>query len=159
MNNTKVKQMMSGDVKCLKPTCTLMEAAKMMEVDGIGAIPIVDNNKIVGMVTDRDIVIKGLACEFGSDECVSKVMSKNIQTISEEAPVGEALSKMAKFQVRRLPVVNDKMEISGMLSLGDLSSSGETNDRAGIALTKITEPDSDEKSNRDYGVEIGDFPL
>ncbi len=159
MDNTKVKQMMSCSVKSLSTCCTLMEAAQMMETDDIGAIPIVEDNKVVGMITDRDIVVKGLANECGMEQTVDTIMSKNIQTISEDATVGEALSKMGNFQVRRLPVVNDKMEISGMLSLGDLSSSGQTNDRAGIALTQISETSSDRKSNNDYGVEIGDFPL
>ncbi|AZU61399.1 CBS domain-containing protein [Neobacillus mesonae] len=134
----KIRDIMTEDVEC----CTLLDnvyevAVKMKELN-VGAIPIVDNEKLVGMITDRDIVIRGVAEKNPPSSKVEKVMSDELITISADATSREAARLMAEHQIRRLPVVDDG-KLIGIVSLGDFAIRELTDDQAKEALTQISE--------------------
>lgn len=118
----KVKECCSSDVCCVKPETTIAEAAKTMCGNHIGCVPVCDNqNKIVGIVTDRDIILRSIACDKDVKQTpVSEIMSCDVCTCCPEDEVEKAEKKMAELQIRRIPVVeNDK--VVGILTLGDLA--------------------------------------
>lgn len=130
---------MTDDVEC----CTLLDniyevALKMKELN-VGAIPIVDQEKIVGMITDRDIVIRGVAEKHPGSTKVEDIMSSKLITISADASTKEAARLMAEHQIRRLPVVEGD-KLVGIVSLGDFAIRELTDDQAKTALTEISEP-------------------
>lgn len=134
----KIRDIMTDEIEC----CTLLDnvyevAVKMKELN-VGAIPIVDQEKLVGMITDRDIVIRGVAEKHPGSTKVEDIMSDNLITISPDATSREAAKLMAEHQIRRLPVVeNDKL--IGIVSLGDFAIRELTDDQAKQALTQISE--------------------
>jgi CBS domain-containing protein len=124
-------------------SCTLLDnvyevAVKMKELN-VGAIPIVDENKLVGMITDRDIVVRGVAEKHPGSTKVEDIMSSKLVTISPDATTQEAAKMMAEHQIRRLPVVEGD-NIVGIVSLGDFAIREKTDDQAKEALTEISEP-------------------
>lgn len=135
----KIRDIMTDDVEC----CTLLDniyevALKMKELN-VGAIPIVDQEKIVGMITDRDIVIRGVAEKHPGSTKVEDIMSSKLITISADASTKEAAKLMAEHQIRRLPVVEGD-KLVGIVSLGDFAIRELTDDQAKTALTEISEP-------------------
>ncbi|MGG3955943.1 CBS domain-containing protein [Bhargavaea massiliensis] len=135
---TKVKEMMTTEVECCTPLDNMYEAAVKMRDYNVGAIPIVDGNRLVGIVTDRDLVIRGIAEKKPGSTAVTEVMSKQLVTISPDASVAEAARLMAKHQIRRLPVVEGDTLV-GMVSLGDLATHTASDEQAGEALTEISQ--------------------
>jgi CBS domain-containing protein len=119
----KIKDCMHQGVVWSAPETPLKELAKRMREEDIGAIPIGENDKLVGMVTDRDIACRGL--DDGKDVaklCARDVMSKPIIYCRADEEVEDAIRIMAKHEVRRLPVINADKRMVGMLSLGDISA-------------------------------------
>jgi CBS domain-containing protein len=118
----KVKDAMHKGVEWVGPDTTLSEVAKKMRDLDVGAIPVGKSDRLVGMVTDRDIACRGVA--EGKD-CsklkASDVMTKGIIYCSETEELDDALRIMEQKKIRRLPVINDKKRMVGMLSLGDIS--------------------------------------
>jgi CBS domain-containing protein len=134
----RIRDIMTDEVEC----CTLLDnvyevASKMKELN-VGAIPIVDQKKLVGMITDRDIVIRGIAERHPPSSKVEDIMSNNLITISPDASSREAVKLMAENQIRRLPVVEGD-ELIGIVSLGDFAIRELTDDQAKQALTEISE--------------------
>lgn len=118
----KVKQAMHKTVEWKSPDTSLNEIAQVMKKNDIGAVPIGENDRLVGMVTDRDIVIRGLT--NGSDMstlCARDVMTKGVIFCKEEDSVEDAAELMSQKKVRRLPVLNEKKRMVGIVSLGDIS--------------------------------------
>jgi CBS domain-containing protein len=118
----KVKNAMHHGVDWVSPDTPLNELAKLMRGHDIGCIPVGDNDKLVGMVTDRDIVCNGLA-KNGSDPSkltARDVMSPGIHCCREDDDLIKAVQHMEQLQVRRLPVINAQKRMVGMLSLGDV---------------------------------------
>jgi CBS domain-containing protein len=121
----KVKDAMHKGVDWVSPDTPVTEIAKLMRAHDIGAIPIGENDKLIGMVTDRDIVCKGLA-EDGFDAgraTAREVMTEGIHCCREEDDLAKAVKHMEGLAVRRLPVINKNRRMVGMLSLGDLGQS------------------------------------
>jgi len=121
----KVKDAMHKGVDWVSPDTPVTEIAKLMRSHDIGAIPIGENDRLVGMVTDRDIVCKGLA-EDGFDirrAMARDVMTKGIHCCHEDDDLAKAVKHMEGLEVRRLPVINKHKRMVGMLSLGDLGQS------------------------------------
>jgi CBS domain-containing protein len=118
----KVKDAMHKGAEWVTPQTALADVAKKMRDLDIGAIPVGDNDRLIGMVTDRDIACRGVA--KGGD-CAkltaSDVMSKGILYCNDTEDLEDALRIMEQKQVRRLPVINDKKRMVGMLSLGDIA--------------------------------------
>lgn len=119
-----VKQVMHKNVNWKSPDTKLSDIARVMKQEDIGAVPLGENDRLVGMITDRDIVVRGLADHSVlSDLKARDVMSKGIIFCMEDDTVEKAVELMSKKKVRRLPVLNEKKRLVGMLSLGDISSS------------------------------------
>jgi CBS domain-containing protein len=119
----KVKEAMHRGVDWVAPDTPITAIAKLMREHDIGAIPIGENDRLVGMVTDRDIVCKGLA-ENGFDverATAREVMTPGIHCCGEDDDLGKAVRHMESLQLRRLPVINKSKRMVGMLALGDIS--------------------------------------
>lgn len=152
----EVKQFMTDGIEALSPNETVLNASRLMKKHNIGSIPVIDeDSKVIGLITDRDIVIRVFADILPMNTKVESVMTKPVFTIEQTEEVGAAISLMADKQVRRLPVVDHEQKLVGMISLGDLAIHQLTNGRAEIALKEISEPNTN--PNRD--LEIDDFPL
>jgi CBS domain-containing protein len=121
----KVKDAMHKGVDWVNPDTPIVEIAKLMREHDIGAIPIGDNDQLVGMVTDRDIVCKGLARNgFDPSRAMARdVMTEGIHCCREDDDLAKAVQHMESLKVRRLPVINKNKRMVGMLALGDVSSS------------------------------------
>ena len=118
----KVKDMMHKGVECVSPDTAINLIAKKMRDLDVGAIPVAANGKLVGMVTDRDITIR---CVVGN-ETMSSIKAKDVMTSGviycrDNEDVEDAVRIMEGKQVRRLPVLNEAMQVVGMVTLGDLS--------------------------------------
>jgi CBS domain-containing protein len=127
-----IQDVMSTEVQYVGPTDTLRRAAELMEQFNVGALPVLDGGKLVGMITDRDIVVRSIA--KGKDpesDRVGNVHSPDPLTCYASQSVDEVLVAMGDQQIRRVPVVDqDSLEVLGMVSLGDLarSQSGKVDD-------------------------------
>lgn len=156
----EIKDIMTHDVYALQENDTILDAADLMTKHDIGAIPIIDNkNRIVGIVTDRDIVIRAVSQEISLEESVGKIMSTDVYTIKEVDPVGIATKIMSDFQIRRLPVINNAEELIGIVALGDISTNELCDLKAAQALSEISMPNSDHESTNQYDTHVDDFPL
>lgn len=140
----KVTDIMTSEVDTCTPQASLQEvAAKMKEID-VGSIPVVDNDKLVGIITDRDIVVRGLAENISLDAAVSEILSGNMVTGSKGMSVEDAAELMADNQIRRLPIVEND-QVVGMVSLGDIAVKDKSYGNADIALDEVSEPAEPDK--------------
>jgi CBS domain-containing protein len=118
----KVKKAMHKGVVWVSPDTPLMEIAQKMQKEDIGAMPVGENDRLVGMVTDRDIVCRGVAAGRDLSKMTARdVMTKGITWCMDKSDLEEALELMEKHQIRRLPVIDRKKRMVGILSLGDIS--------------------------------------
>lgn len=129
---------MTKDVESCSLLDNVYEVALKMKQLNVGAVPIVDKDKLVGMITDRDIVIRGVAEKHPGSTKVEDIMSNNLITVSADATSNEAAKLMAEHQIRRLPVVEEG-KLIGIVSLGDFAVRELTDDQAKVALTEISE--------------------
>ena len=120
----KVKDAMHKGVEWVSPDTPVTELANLMCEHDIGAIPIGENDRLIGMVTDRDIVCKGMAKDrFDPPPMARDVLTPGIHCCREDDDLAKAVRHMEKLQVRRLPVINKSRRMVGILSLGDISNS------------------------------------
>jgi CBS domain-containing protein len=118
----KVKDVMHRGVEWVEPETPIAEIARKMLDEDIGSVPVGENDRLVGMVTDRDIVTRGLARVKNCLDLVAKdVMSKPIVYARADEDLDDALHIMVKNQIRRLPVIDENKRLVGILSLGDIS--------------------------------------
>jgi CBS domain-containing protein len=124
----KVKDVMHEGVDWVSPDTPVTELAKLMRDHDVGAIPIGENDRLVGMVTDRDIVCKGLAQDnFDARFATARdVMTAQIHCCREDEDLAKAIRHMEELKIRRLPVINKSKRMVGILSLGDVSHSAPT---------------------------------
>ncbi len=124
----KVKEAMHKGVDWVAPDTPLADLAKLMRQHDIGAIPIGENDRLVGMVTDRDIVCKGVAEDgFDAHRATARdVMTPGIHCCSEDDDLAKAIRHMESLKIRRLPVINKSKRMVGILALGDISHSAST---------------------------------
>jgi len=135
----KVSEIMSRDVAVANVDETMQEAAAMMAAIGAGVVPVGDNDRLVGMLTDRDIAIRGVARGKGPATPVRDVMSADVKYCFEDEDIEHVTRNLGDIQVRRLPVVNRDKKLVGILSLGDISITHEGIGTA-EALNKISQP-------------------
>jgi CBS domain-containing protein len=138
----KAKDVMTRDPAALGPQATLGEAATLMRQEDCGSIPIVEDGRLVGIVTDRDIVVRAVAA--GKDvrsTKVSEVMSADPVFISPDTDVDEASKVMAERQIRRLPVVEDG-KLAGILVIGQIARREPDEQQTGETLKEISQPKS-----------------
>lgn len=137
----KVGDVMSTQVRLIGPDDTVQQAACLMREQNVGALPVGDGDKLVGMVTDRDVTLRLVA--DGRDPARTKVrdvMTADIRYVFEDEALGHAAENMAEQKVRRLPVVNRAKRLVGVLSLGDLAVNGNQRWLAGRALDHEPQP-------------------
>jgi CBS domain-containing protein len=135
----QVREAMSDDVRIASPNQTIREAAILMAKIDAGILPVGDNDRLVGMISDRDIAVRAIALGKGPDTPVREVMSEDVKYCFENDDVDDVAQNMADIKVRRLPVLNTDKRLVGIVSLGDLAlTDGPTN--AGEALCGISEP-------------------
>lgn len=116
-----VSEVMTAQVVTATPRSTVREVARTMAEIETGAVPVVDDGKVVGLITDRDIVLRVVAEGGGLDTPVSEVMTEGVETCREDDNVADASGQMAARQIRRLVVLNDQGRLAGILSLGDVA--------------------------------------
>jgi len=133
----KISECMTRDVQLARPEMPLREAARLMAECDAGALPVGDNDRLVGMITDRDMAIRGLAQGLGPEARVSEVMSRELRYCFEDDDADDVLETMGEEQIRRMPVISRQKRLVGIVSLGDLSKSHEPQ-RAGEALCDIS---------------------
>lgn len=118
----KVKEMMHKGVEWVSPDTSITAIAEMMQEGDIGAIPVGENDRLVGMVTDRDLAVRGLVKGTDISKLTAKdVMTKGVTWCRDSDSATEAARLMETKHIRRLPVIDEKKRMVGMLSLGDLS--------------------------------------
>lgn len=117
---TAVKEVMSKNVKTVEPSATVVEASEVMKKHRIGGLVIVDAEKPVGIITERDIVYKIVVGKKSLDTKVEEIMSKDLRTISEDRDIDDAAKIMAAHLIRRLPVVDDDGKLVGIIAVKDI---------------------------------------
>ena len=119
---TTVADVMTRGVRTMSPSDTVVKAAQAMDELNVGVIPICEGDKLVGMVTDRDIVVRGVAqdCDAKTTR-LAEVMTTNVHCATEDQDVDEVLGEMADSQIRRMPVVDTRQRLVGIVTLGDIA--------------------------------------
>jgi CBS domain-containing protein len=137
----KISECMSVDVEIAAPTDSVRDVAKLMRRLDIGSLPVGDNDRLVGMITDRDIVMRAVAEGKGPDTPVREAMSSDIRYCFEDEDVEAVSEQMGEWKIRRLPVLNRDKRLVGIISLGDIShSDGADGVMSAQALREISEP-------------------
>lgn len=135
----KVSEAMTREVCIASPEETIQKAAQLMAGLDTGVLPVGDGGRLLGMITDRDIVVRGLAEGLEADALVGEVMTPEVKYCFEDQDVAEVCRNMSDLQIRRLPVVDRDKRLVGILSLGDIATtSGDGS--AGGALSGICRP-------------------
>lgn len=119
----KIKDCMSGSVSIAAPTDTIQSAADTMRRIDAGSLPVGENDRLVGMITDRDIAVRAIAQGMGPDTAVRDVMTTDIRYCFEDEDIESVSRQMGEYKVRRLPVLNRDKRLIGIVSLGDVSHS------------------------------------
>ena len=139
-NPMKVSEIMSREPVVVAPGTSLCETAQLMRDLDVGMIPVCDGDTLQGMITDRDIAIRGVASELSPSAGVEEVMTKNVLYCFEDDPIEEAARLMEDAQVRRLVVLTRDKRLIGILSLGDLATRTEERETVAEAVKAISEP-------------------
>jgi CBS domain-containing protein len=136
----QLKDVMSTDVKVVSPDTTIAQAAKEMRDGDFGMMPVGENDRMIGAISDRDIAIRAIAEGKGPDAKVREVMSPGIAWAFEDDSVEKAAKIMSERQVRRLPVVNHEKRLVGIVALGDFAVESTDIRPASEALAQISRP-------------------
>jgi len=148
-----VADVMTRDVRSMAPQQTLSDAAKLMDELNVGVVPVCEGDRLVGVVTDRDIVVRGLARDLDPKQCkLTDVMSGHVRTARADDDVDEVLGEMANAQIRRMPVVDAGDKLVGILSIGDIAAkSPEDEEDVGTSLGDISSPAEPDRSGPPQG--------
>jgi CBS domain-containing protein len=133
----KISECMTRDVRLADPEMSLRDAAREMAACDSGVLPVGENDRLIGMLTDRDIAIRGVAEGLGPEAKVRQAMSGEVRWCFEDEDADQALATMADLQIRRMPVLNRQKRLVGIVSLGDLARSHESR-TTGAALSDIS---------------------
>lgn len=120
----KISEVMTADVKLARPEQSIREAALVMAAADVGSLPVSDNDRLVGMVTDRDLVLRAIAKGLGVDTPVRDVMTAQIRYCRDDEDVASVAKNMAELGVRRLPVVDRDKRLVGIVALSNIAQSG-----------------------------------
>ncbi|WP_312550511.1 CBS domain-containing protein [Massilia sp.] len=143
-----IQDVMTRDVETISPQEAVQRAAQMMDELNVGAIPVLDGGKLVGMITDRDITVRSVAAgQAPGSTRVGDVMSTDVRTCTTRQTVDEVLGQMGDVQIRRVPVIDeDSQEVVGIVSLGDMATKHSAQiDRT---LDEISTPSEPDRSTR-----------
>jgi CBS domain-containing protein len=143
----QVSEIMTREVDLVGPNTTMRDAARKMRADNVGALPVGENDRLVGMVTDRDIAMRGVADErAGGNTTVREIMSEGVAYCYDDDDIEDAAQTMARHQVRRLPVVNREKRLVGVIAMADLSRAGA--DAAQLALEGVSQPSDEPRRHK-----------
>jgi CBS domain-containing protein len=135
----KVQEAMSTNVKLAKPNQSIRDAAKIMADIDAGVLPVGDGDRLVGMITDRDIAVRAVARGLGPETPVREVMSAEVKYCFGDEDVDDVAGNMGEIKVRRLPVLDRNKRLVGIVSLGDIAMT-DGPDSAGDAICGISQP-------------------
>lgn len=138
-----LRQIMTTDVATVSLVDNAFEVAEKMEKLNVGVIPVVENGNLIGMITDRDLVLRGYAQKRSGSASVEELMTRDIVVGTPDMSHDDAARLMAERQIRRLPVVENG-RLVGIVSIGDLAVRNDLADEAGEALSQISQPSSPE---------------
>jgi CBS domain-containing protein len=129
---------MSADVRITSPQASIRDAARIMKEVDAGVVPVGENDRLVGMITDRDIAVRAVAEGRSCDTPVREVMTREIQYVFEDDDLDDASAKMSELKVRRLPVLSRAKRLVGIISLGDIAKNHPSYGEA--ALRGVSQP-------------------
>jgi CBS domain-containing protein len=135
----QVGEIMTRGVKLIHPQDSIRDAARQMRDEDVGSLPVADGDRLVGFITDRDIVVRAIADHGGPDSPVTEAMSDRILYCFEDETVDSVAKNMAQNQVRRLPVLTREKRLCGIVALGDIANAG-ADEPAEHALEGISRP-------------------
>jgi CBS domain-containing protein len=136
----RVSEAMTQDVQIANPNQSIQEAARMMAAIDAGVLPVGDNDRLIGMITDRDIAVRAVAKGLGPNTKIRDVMSNgSVMYCFDDEELAEVAHNMGDTKVRRLPVLNRSKRLVGIISLGDIAMT-DSPDCAGEAMCAISEP-------------------
>ncbi len=140
----KAREIMSRNPTCVTPDTPLVDAARLMKDENIGVVPVVessDSRRLVGVLTDRDIAIRAVAeGRDGATTSVGHVMTSDVRTSAPDDSVNDVMALMGSEQVRRIPIVDDRGDLVGIIAQADIVLEGEDNKKAEETIEKISEP-------------------
>jgi CBS domain-containing protein len=134
----KVREAMTSDVRIANPEQSIREAARLMADIDTGAVPVGENNRLVGMITDRDIAVRAVAAGQSPETKIRNIMSKEVLYCFEDEDLDDVAKNMSDVKVRRLPVLGRDKRLVGILSLGDLALNEDAK-TAGRTIAHISE--------------------
>ena len=135
----QVREIMSKDVKIASPKDTIQKAAKLMKQVDCGSLPVGENDRLIGAITDRDIAVRGIAKGKGPKTAVRDVMTNDVQYCFDDEDIAHVARNMGEQQIRRLPVVDREKRLVGILALADITAAQEGGP-ASDALEGISRP-------------------
>jgi CBS domain-containing protein len=142
-----VSEVMTRDVRTIKPQETIQRAAQMMDELNVGVIPVCDGEKLVGMITDRDITVRATSAGSTPDSTrVEEVMTSDVRWCFDDQSVDEVMEQMADVQIRRIPVVNHDKKLVGIVALGDIATKAPAD--VEDTLQNISTPSQPDDSDR-----------
>jgi CBS domain-containing protein len=139
----RIQDVMTRDVRTVTPDAPAREAARIMKDEDVGVVPVVEDNdsrRLVGIVTDRDFAVRIVAEGRGADARVREVMSGQVQTRRAEDDLEDAMDTMAREQVRRIPIVDERGSLVGIVSQADVVRKAKDDARAERTVEQISEP-------------------
>ena len=145
----RVNEAMTRDVRIANPNDTIREAAQAMAEIDAGALPVGENDRLVGMITDRDITVRAVAAGKAPDTPIGEIMSRDVCYCFDDQSIGEVAANMGEIKVRRLPVVNHDKRLVGILSLGDMALAEGHGKQTTEALCGICEPGGQHSQSND----------
>jgi CBS domain-containing protein len=135
----KVSEVMTRDVQTVRPDQSAREAASFMLRADAGAIPVTEGDRLIGMITDRDIAVRGVAEGHGPNTPVRELMTNDIVSARPDDDTDDVAARMSEAQVRRIPVIDEGQKLCGIVSLADLSQQGDDS-AAEQALEGVSQP-------------------
>ena len=135
-----IKELMSRDVQVISPDASIREAAQHMLKGNFGMLPVGENDRMIGSISDRDIAIRAVAAGKDTDTKVREIMSEGIHWAYEDDSVTDVAKRMSEHQIRRLPIVNADKRLVGIVALGDFAVDSADIAVAGEVLADISQP-------------------
>jgi CBS domain-containing protein len=142
----RISEVMTRDVRVLSPQDTLQRAAQAMDELNVGAVPVCEGGKLVGMLTDRDITVRAVAGGMDGASPIKEVMTEQVRCCFEDQQVDEVMQQMGDVQIRRMPVVDRQQRLVGIVSLGDLATRHADGQEVGHTLESISSPSEPDRS-------------
>ncbi|HVE70739.1 MAG TPA: CBS domain-containing protein [Thermoanaerobaculia bacterium] len=138
--NRHIRDVMTPNPDCVSEKDSIRDVARIMKDQDTGVVPVVDGKRIIGLITDRDIVVRGLAEGKNLENVrVNELMTTSVRSVREDASIDEVLNMMGSSEIRRVPVVNSNDELVGIVSLGDIAAQGNKDGKVGKAVENISE--------------------